>query len=611
LLPQVITDLGRVRKDFAQSGLWRSANFSQNLRFANYVEFLNENIPQSARVVLPPKEYGPWAGTTTPFMQFFLAPRQVYNCVQPPAACLADFSTANTYFLLFDVEAVQTTLSGMEPDRIRMFDQDWGVYVPRDGGNGSISTLPLFTSVAEIFKAAALPLLWLILLTISGYIIWVIFLPNSQTTSNAAVAYGLGTGLISLSLFLCLLAGLNLSPLIIVFVSAFWFVISLIVLFVAKGFRIGTILDNKLSGNFHLNIDHWQVVYLILGGITTLLAVGKGYHTTDAIILWGAKGYGIASHGLVEGASQWGTSTTQYTLHIPILIAAFKALFNESLPASKLIFPLYFLGLLTLIYDYLKKRIAVKWAGFGTLALATAPILFRHATIGYANLAFAFYFVAGALTIQDAPDWSSDTLPELKYFFFSGVFFLLSAWTRPEGFILSALAISLFSGILLAEKNHSDKLKSILTLAAPLTVFGAAWVILAPRIYRGSVRESGLIGQAISQIFQGNLHIPEAAFVLKSLGYEIINMNTWGIIGTGSILLLVLGIGIKGKTFFSPILLLGWLSLVFYLAMYYVTSYDKFQDISWWINTGLDRMIMPGIILIWSGGISSVFRIRN
>jgi hypothetical protein len=611
LIPQVITDLGRVRKDFAQSGLWRSANFSQNLRFANYVKFLNENIPESARVILPAKEYGPWAGTTTPFMQFFLAPRQVYNCVQSPAACLDDFGTANTYFLLFDVEAVQGHLSGLEPDRIQLFDRDWGIYIPGAGANRSSSLLAPFTSAAEIIEAAALPLIWLAFLTISGYIFSGILIPDGQTASNIAVAYGLSTGLISLSLFLCLLAGFNLSPLLIVFISVFWFTISLIVLFAVKGLPIAALLENKLAFSFPPRIDYWRVGYLILGGITALLAVGKGYHTTDAIVLWGAKGYGIASYGLVEGASQWGTSTTHYTLHIPILIAAFRVLFNESLPASKLIFPLYFLGLLTLIYNYLGERITAKWAGLGTLALATAPILFRHGTIGYANLAFAFYFIAAVLTIQEALDRSSNTMPELKYFFFSGIFFLLSAWTRPEGFILSALGIGLFSSLLLAQKIHPNKSKSILILAAPLTMFAVMWVVLAPHIYQGSVRESGLINQAISQILQGNLHISEAAFVLKSLGSEIINTSSWGIIGIGSILFAVLGIGIKGRTFISPILMLGWLSLAFYLGMYYITSYDRFQDISWWVNTGLDRMIMLGIVLLWSGGITSILGIRN
>jgi hypothetical protein len=168
------------------------------------------------------------------------------------------------------------------------------------------------------------------------------------------------------------------------------------------------------------------------------------------------------------------------------------------------------------------------------------------------------------------------------------------------------MVIVLLSGFLLAQNDRPDKLKSIWTLAAPLAVFAVIWAIVAPRIYQGYVRESGLIGQAISQISHGNLHVAEAAYVLKSLGLEITNPNTWGIIGTGSILFTIVAISRRGRPALSPLLLLGGLSLVFYLGMYYVTSYDKFQDISWWVNTGLDRMIMPGMILIWTGSMSSL-----
>lgn len=611
LLPPVIKDVGRVRVDFAQPGLWRSANFSQNLRFANYIKFLDENIPQTAPVVLPGREYGPWAGTTTPFMQFFLAPRPVSNCVQPPTACLAEFSTAHAYFLLFDPHPVRATSSGLEPDRLRMFDRDWGLYVPADADYNGVSSLPPFKSLTEILRSIALPVLWLILLLASGYIVCELFIPSSRNTSKMAVAYGLATGLVSLSLFFCLLAGMRLSSLLILFISVFWFFLSLLVLLATKGLRIGNLQDSKKYLYYRPSIDHWQVLFLILGGLAALLAVGKGYHATDAILLWGAKGYGIATHGLVEGASQWGTGTVQYTLHIPILIAAFRVLFGEGLPASKLIFPLYFWSLLALVYSFLTQRIARKWAGLGTLALGTAPLLFRHATIGYANAAFAFYFIAGAFTFPEPSDFSRAARPESKRLFLSGIFFLLSAWTRPEGFILSAMVIVLLSGFLLAQDDRPDKLKSVLALTAPLAVFAVIWAILAPRIYQGNVRESGLIGQAISRISQGNLHTSEAVYVLKSLGLEITNPNTWGIIGSGSILFMLVGISLRGRPALSPLLLLGGLSLVFYLGMYYVTSYDSFQDISWWVNTGLDRMIMPGIILIWTGSMSSLFGTQN
>ena len=47
------SDLLAIWKTVGQPGLWRSANFSGGLSFANYVRFLVEAIPADARVVLP------------------------------------------------------------------------------------------------------------------------------------------------------------------------------------------------------------------------------------------------------------------------------------------------------------------------------------------------------------------------------------------------------------------------------------------------------------------------------------------------------------------------------------------------------------------------------
>jgi hypothetical protein len=69
-----------VRGAIGQSGQWRSAYFFQGGQFADFIKFIHLNTPENARVVLPPRDSGPSALSTTPLMQFFLAPRQVINC---------------------------------------------------------------------------------------------------------------------------------------------------------------------------------------------------------------------------------------------------------------------------------------------------------------------------------------------------------------------------------------------------------------------------------------------------------------------------------------------------------------------------------------------------
>ena len=50
--------------------------------------------------------------------------------------------------------------------------------------------------------------------------------------------------------------------------------------------------------------------------------------------------------------------------------------------------------------------------------------------------------------------------------------------------------------------------------------------------------------------------------------------------------------------------LCGWVYILAIAGMYYLASYDTAHDISWWLSTGLDRMLMPGLLLAWAGGLA-------
>ena len=52
--------------------------------------------------------------------------------------------------------------------------------------------------------------------------------------------------------------------------------------------------------------------------------------------------------------------------------------------------------------------------------------------------------------------------------------------------------------------------------------------------------------------------------------------------------------------------LCGWIYLLAIAGMYYLASYDTAHDISWWVSTGLDRMLMPGLLLAWAGGVAGL-----
>ena len=45
----------------------------------------------------------------------------------------------------------------------------------------------------------------------------------------------------------------------------------------------------------------------------------------------------------------------------------------------------------------------------------------------------------------------------------------------------------------------------------------------------------------------------------------------------------------------------GCLFLLMVVGMYFLTSFDSSNDLSWWVTSGMNRMVFPGIIILWLG----------
>jgi hypothetical protein len=585
------SDLLAVWKTIGQPGLWRSANFSGSLNFANYIRFLIEAIPEDARVVLPPETNGLWLLSNTPAMQFFLAPRQVVNCTDADPQCAADLNKAGAYLLVIGEDGYPGKEVALQPERLRMFSKTWGLYLPENAGTGT--PLPGFSSLVEVGGQAILPAIWLALLILSGYGLIQRGLPSLPVTSRIALGFGLGTGVWTLLIALAALLGAPVNRLTVLGISLGWVLLGVTALLYRRP-RSATPGRNS--------IDYWHGFLLLLWALATAISVGKGYHSTDELVLWGAKGYGIAAQGIAAGASQWGTRTLAYPLNIPLLIAAFKTLFNETLPASKILFPLYYLSLTFLVYDYLSEKSTRTTAGLATLLLATAPILFQHATIGYANLPLA-YALAAALVLLLHAITAGPGAAQNASFLFAGTFLTLGAWTRPEGLLMCWIVAGLGVAWNIPGIRKTGSLRPLAYLLAPLCLYTIFWLVASRLIYPPSDRNNGMYQGAITQLASGNLHIAEAGYILGEFFRGLLSLGVWGVIGLGLLLLPWLGRRPPGERG-NPWLLgvaAGICCIFLVLGIYQLVSYSPGRDISWWVSTGLDRMAMPGIVLLWLG----------
>lgn len=619
----------RVYLSLGQSALWRGANFSQSQKFADYVLFLLSSVPEDLRVVLPPQDAGPKILGTTPMMQFFLLPRPVINC--DSAACLDSLALGDSAVLLvgdFPGREAESRLQAALPRRL-MFDQGWGVRLPAGSGQAASpvpgppvpparrSPGPLVARPASLLQLlgwALPPLAWLGLLTLSGGL-FLRRLASAGLARQLALGYGLGLGTLTITLALLSMLGVSLSPVVVSTASAGITLAALCLNLPVRGKRKP--LPEKAGGSAddlpRTHPDLWLAGLLFLALAAAFLSVGMGYHASDELLIWGPKGYGITLDQSISAVMSWGTNTVHYPLHIPLLVAASKLLFQESLPASKLVFAGYFAALLVLLYSLLldsgfKRPVAAAAAAFFGLA----PLVFRHATLAYANLPLAYTLLAAFMLHP-----LRGLKPPAKVNYAVGLFLALAAWTRPEGLAMACCGL----GVLLA-LNAGLRLRgaaSALPAVLPLAAYTLFWQLLRGFTYSRPASQSGLVGEALGQLSSGVLHLPEAGYLLRALLSGLVDYRTWGLLGVVSLAALALPLllplhpskKLPGTSASTHLLAGGLMFLLLTASIYYLASYDTIHDIRWWVSTGLERMLLPGALLLYSGGMALAGQLFN
>jgi hypothetical protein len=578
----------RVRTVAGQSAVWRSAAFNLGEEFAGYIVFLNSNIPLAARVVLPPADVQPAGLGTTPYMQYFLAPRQVINCGD--AACLLQLRAENTYILVTENFPGSHIPAGF--GSVSMFNQKWG-YLPPAGDPRPLPEAPReFDSYLALLSAALAPGLWLGMITLSGAA-WVArLLPAAGRGLRLGLGYGLGLAAFSAGMALLSLTGLPLNR------TTLWGMSALIgisaALLLPRNWRF--LLSSPTNLLKRQQPANWMVLAFILGlgGAAAILAVGRGYSVSDELLLWGTKGYGIAATGSIRQVMDWGTNTVEYPLHLPLLIAAFKILFGEILPASKLLPAGYYTALLLVAYSAMARTgLRHWWAVLMVLLLGTMPLVSRHATMNYANLPMSFYMICAALLLVRAVSHEHPT--DIHLYLAGGVFLAAAAWTRPEGLVFGWLLLLYLLARSLCRRSGRPVLQSL----APVLVYTLFWLVLKEAVYTRPAGQSGLAGAALSQFMAGEWHLGNAIYLGRALVTHLFSTISWGLLGAGMVLSGLITL-FKGSALPRQARLLlesGALYVLGVFGMYYLASYDANHDMNWWINTGLDRMLLPAVLL--------------
>ena len=440
-----------------------------------------------------------------------------------------------------------------------------------------------------IINALAIDLLLIGAIYLLGALQARIILRSKFSLEILSLSFPLGLGTLTLSLFLLSWLGLRIS---IITIMLLYMVLFVGHFFLLKRSNIpmqSFVFRNSLS--ILSSIPWVLMIFLFLSAI--FLSVGRAYSSWDAIAIWSVKGYGIALEGTIFAGKTWGSLGLSYPLNLSVAISVFKLFSGDVLPGSKLIFPLMFISLIINIYTFFTRRnIRQTQAKFGLLFLASVPLLFKHATIGYANLAFTTYIVLGALYAMEGIYGNRPGALGM-----SGVLLGFATWTRQEGLFLSLLVVMTISLTWLIYRKEMPKFVPWLT---PLVSIGVVWFIFA-RFHGTEGQITRTLREALPQISQGHFHLDNVYQIMRYAVRQMLDPSIWGLLFPASLLLFILA----GPRRFAPkesIFMFGGgattlsigIAVLFY---YYIVSFRQ-TPLEWWLSTSFNRMILPiGVLL--------------
>lgn len=601
LIPQTYSDLIFIRQNIGQSAINRGSRIFGGNSYGAKVEFLALNVPENIDLVLPPEKLGISNFGSSIVLEYYLAPRKFESCGSSYTECIENYK--DSHAIIYFNQAVDISQTSINSNQIIMMDDDFGVIVPES----ALPEIPLsknnFDHIEQVLIDLGAGILFLLGFTLIGYLLLDSFFPQFSFLVKFSLGFGIGAGFYSFLLYIVLIFGIPLSPVLLWGLYALFLLLS-VGIFIQRYKK----QERKIQLLNLSSIDWYSLPIFVLGGIVMILAFGKGYFQMDGIILWGSKGFGIAYDGLIKGVSDWGTTTASYPLNIPLLIATIKILFNDLIPQSKLIFPFYYLSLLLFVYGYLKSSLGKLPALLSALLLGTIPAIFVHGTIAYANLAAAYYFCAGIFLLNSA--WEKGHDASLGRAILGSVLISLGAWTRPETLTIGVIIILVFAIVGIKRWPRENLKKYLFWTILPFMAFLIVWKLSVSNVYLYSTNnDTAVLFSGLKEFLSGNFHIREGQYLITYFFKTLFSVKLWGFLGYSSVLFMIYVL-FKRKAL-SEILLsltLGIIYIIFVIGSYHLLGYQESgdHDISWWVTSGLMRMALPGLLIVWVSLVKNV-----
>ena len=140
-------------------------------------------------------------------------------------------------------------------------------------------------------------------------------------------------------------------------------------------------------------------------------------------------------------------------------------------------------------------------------------------------------------------------------------------------------------------------------LYAPLLIYSLVWGPTKNIVYTNQPFTEGYLGDGLRNVLHGNIKLGDLIYLIEGFFSKLLNPALWGFVGWLILIVLVIALvkrNSKPDTNFT--IIAGVLLTLAGAAIIYLKTYNpQGCDVSCMVRTAMERMIMPGIAILWVG----------
>lgn len=175
-----------------------------------------------------------------------------------------------------------------------------------------------------------------------------------------------------------------------------------------------------------------------------------------------------------------------------------------------------------------------------------------------------------------------------------------AVWTRPEGIwqVLGLLAV--YSVWFLYSYRRKPVCIPWQFAGIPI-LFWLGWT-LSSRGFYDQIRGSGSFVRILTQeVLQGRFHLSDLGHIFSYALSQMVNPEAWG---TAGVAVLILGAAARFFVRREAVSVqflgaAGALFVILMIGVYFTFAFEPVHDLDWWLTSGFNRMILPGMLLVW------------